>query len=117
MSDTNSNLVHTSLYVGERTCSFIRIKVFPDSYTCGPEAALLQLAEIALQGFGTSVFDFRQVTRRTGAFDRLVFRFTNLFRYLHRSSVASPRRYRCFDVCLSFAGGAAAVAPRFSLLH
>jgi hypothetical protein len=48
MSDTNSNLVHTSLYVDERTCSLIRIKVFPDFYARGPEAALLQLAEIAL---------------------------------------------------------------------
>jgi hypothetical protein len=95
----------------------IRIKVFLDCYACGAETALLQLAEIALQGFGTSLFDFRQVARRTGAFDRLAFRFTNLFRYLHGSSVASPRRYRCFDVGLIFARGAAAVAPRFSLLH
>ena len=110
-------LRHTSLYVDERTCSLIRIKVFPDCYACGPEAALLQLAEIALQGFGTSLFDFGQVARRTGAFDRLAFRFTNLFRYLHGSSVASPRRCRYFDVCLSFARSAAAVAPRFSLLH
>jgi len=50
MSDTNSNLVHTSLYVDERTCSLIRIKVFPDCYACGPEAALLQLAEICSAG-------------------------------------------------------------------
>ena len=46
MSDTNSNLIQTSLYVDERTCSSMRIKVFPDCYVCGPETALLQLAEI-----------------------------------------------------------------------
>jgi hypothetical protein len=49
---------------------------------------LLQLADLFCRSFGTSLLDFRQVTRRTGAFDRLMFRFTNLFRYVHGSNVA-----------------------------
>ena len=40
----------SSLYVDERTCSLIRIKVFPDCYAFGPQPALLQLAENALHG-------------------------------------------------------------------
>jgi hypothetical protein len=45
-----STLRHTSLYVDERTCSLIKIKVFTDCCARVPEARLLQLAEIALQG-------------------------------------------------------------------